>query len=469
MKEVTDTLHFSELTDPLKGKRVVILGLARQGTAFARFAAEQGASVVVSDLRSAEKLAPTLATLATYPIEYQLGDHPFSLLDGADYLVISGGVSADFPLVQEARARGITLTNDSQEFTRRCPAPMIGLTGSAGKSTTTSLLGAIGQASGRKTWIGGNLGNPLLAELAHIRPTDLVVQELSSFQLEIWEISPPIAAILNITPNHLDRHVTMQNYTDAKKQIFQAQSADDVAILPATGLEHLFPFVKGRLRLFSATEELKDGAFLRNGQIILRDGVTERIVCNTDAIKLRGPHNLLNVLAAVVMADSAELPISAMQTAISQFGGIPHRLELVATVDGVQYINDSIATAPERALAALRSFHEPLILLAGGRDKKLEWEEWADVVAKRVKQVVLFGESAAMIAPLLQKRNVPYRQTITLEEAILQARACAVAGDAVLLSPGGTSFDAFEDFAQRGDFFRTVVHSFSTKQEKQTA
>lgn len=469
MTEVTNNLYVSELADPLKGKRVVILGLARQGTAFARFAVEQGASVVVSDLRSAEKLAPTLATLAAYPIEYQLGDHPFSLLDGADFLVISGGVSADFPLVQEARARGITLTNDSQEFTRRCPAPMIGLTGSAGKSTTTSLLGAIGQASGRKTWIGGNLGNPLLTELANIRPTDLVVQELSSFQLELWEISPPIAAILNITPNHLDRHLTMQNYTEAKEHIFQAQSADDVAIFPATGLEHLFPFVKGRLRLFSATEELKDGAFLRNGQIVLRDGVKEQIVCDTSEIKLRGPHNLLNVLAAVVMADSAELPISAMQTAISQFSGIPHRLELIATVDGVQYINDSIATAPERALAALHSFHEPLILLAGGRDKKLEWEGWADVVAKRVKQVVLFGESADMIAPLLQKRHVLYHQTATLEEAILQARARAIAGDVVLLSPGGTSFDAFEDFAQRGDLFRTVVNSFSTRQEKQTA
>ena len=465
MTEETNTHHSSTAIDPLQGKRVVILGLARQGTAFARFASEQGASVIVSDLRSAEKLAPSLASLAQYPIEYHLGDHPFSLLDGADFLVISGGVSADFPLVQEARARGITLTNDSQEFTRRCPAPMIGLTGSAGKSTTTSLLGAIGRASGRKTWIGGNLGNPLILELPNIRPTDLVVQELSSFQLEHWEISPPIAAILNISPNHLDRHITMENYTDAKARIFLAQSADDVAVLPSTGLEHLYPLIKGRLRHFSATTEVEDGAFVRDGKIIVRNGMQERTVCDIKEIRLRGKHNLLNVLAAVVMADSAELPVSAMQTAINEFQGIPHRLELVANIDGVQYINDSIATAPERALAALNAFHEPIILLAGGRDKKLEWEGWADVVAKRVKRVILFGESAEMIAPLLQRRNIPFDKTSMLQEAIVQARIHATNGDVILLSPGGTSFDAFEDFAERGDQFRTFVNAFATPQE----
>lgn len=449
--------------DPLRGKRLVILGLARQGTALARFACARGAQVVVSDLGSAEALAPALAELAGLPIAFVLGSHPLSLLDGADYLAISGGVPLDAPIVTAALARGIPLTNDSLEFTRRCPAPSIGVTGSAGKSTTTALTGAMARADGRTTWVGGNLGRPLIADLEAIRPTDLVVQELSSFQLDQWTVSPPIAAVLNITPNHLDRHRTMAAYTAAKANILCYQRPGDTAVLPLRNLEQLVPLTAARVRFFSMDEPVADGACVRGGQIVLRDGDRERPVCPVEAIRLRGLHNRLNVLAAVALADSAGVGTAAMQAAVRQFTGIEHRLEPVGVIDGVQYINDSIATAPERALAALGAFHEPLILLAGGRDKDLQWEVWAERVAQRVRTAILFGELAAKLQPILTAVGAPdVRRVADLESAVALAHALAQPGDVVLLAPGGTSFDAYRDFAARGDHFRRLVQQWAS-------
>ncbi|MEJ2747232.1 MAG: UDP-N-acetylmuramoyl-L-alanine--D-glutamate ligase, partial [Anaerolineae bacterium] len=349
--------------DALHGKRLVIMGLARQGRALARFAAEAGARVTVTDMRPTEKLSDVMAELADLEIEYGLGEHPMSLLDKTDVLAISGGVPADAPLVAAARERGIQVTNDSQEFVRRAPTAVIGITGSAGKSTTTALTGIMGQMARRRTWVGGNIGRPLLADLHKMGPDDVVVQELSSFQLEIWTQSPPVAAVLNITPNHLDRHKTMAAYANAKANILRYQSEDGTAVLAADdpGAMMLKSLVKGRLRTFSLEQEVADGAFVRDGQIWLRNG-RDVPVCGLNEIKLRGEHNVRNVLAAVTLADSVGLPVEAMRRAIGSFTGVEHRLELVRTLNGVQYINDSIATAPERALAAINAFDEPLIL-----------------------------------------------------------------------------------------------------------
>ena len=454
------TIDSYSLTN-LHGKKLVILGLARQGKAFARFAAGQGAQVVVSDLRSADLLAPTLAELADLPIQYVLGEHPLTLLDDAQLLLVSGGVPISTPLVQHALQKGILVTNDEQEFLRRSPAPVIGITGSAGKSTTTSLTGEMGKASGRKTWVGGNIGSPLIAELGHISSADLVVQELSSFQLELWHISPSIAAILNITPNHLDRHKTMAAYTEAKAQILRHQSADSVAVLPADSLHPLRHEVQGRLRLFSSTQAVEDGACMQGDQLVLRNGQQEVPLIGRSALPLRGQHNLLNTLAAATLADSADLPIEAIRQAITTFTGIPHRLERVAIIDGVQYINDSIATAPERALAALRAFDEPIILLAGGRDKDLNWEAWLAFVEKRCKAVVLFGEIGEMIGRKMSRSSLPHPTFNTLAQATQHAHHIATSGDIVLLSPGGTSFDAFTDFAERGEQFRQQVQQLA--------
>ncbi|MBK8985096.1 MAG: UDP-N-acetylmuramoyl-L-alanine--D-glutamate ligase [Chloroflexi bacterium] len=445
--------------DKLSGKRLLILGLARQGKALARFAAEVGAQVTISDLRPPEKLAGSLADLHDLNLTYVLGEHPMSLLEEMDVLAISGGVPADAPLVLAARQRGITITNDSQEFMKRAPTAVIGITGSAGKTTTTALTGVMGQVAGRRTWVGGNIGRPLIADLHKMQPDDMVVQELSSFQLEIWTQSPRVAAVLNVTPNHLDRHKTMAAYANAKANILRYQSADDVAVLAAddAGAMSLAGEVRGRLRTFSRRGAVADGAFVRDEYIWLKNG-RETAVCPLSDIHLPGQHNVLNVLAAVTLADTVGIPAEAMRQAIRTFRGVEHRLELVRELRGARYINDSIATAPERALAALASFDEPLILLAGGRDKDMQWDEWTRQVTERVKHVVLFGDLAAMLERRLAEAG--YTQMTRVEglaTAVATAAHLAKPGDIVLLSPGGTSYDAFTDFAERGEHFRVLV------------
>lgn len=453
------------MRDELTGKRIVILGLARQGVALARFAATAGARVVVSDIRSQAELESTLEDLSDIDLEIVLGHHPASLLDGTDFLALSGGVPSDIPLVQEARKREIQITNDSLEFMKRTPGTVIGITGSAGKTTTTALTGAIAQESGRRTWIGGNIGRPLISELPRIQPEDLIVQELSSFQLELWERSPHVAAVLNITPNHLDRHQTMEAYSEAKSHILRYQSEQDVAVLSAddSGAKALAELIQGRLRQFSLHLEVEDGAFIRQGQIWLSDTKKAWAVCDLEAIRLRGQHNLLNVLASTVLADSVGIAVGAMDRAIRKFTGLEHRLEHVATISEVQYINDSIATAPERALAALDSFSEPTILLAGGRDKEMVWDDWAEQVMEKTEAIILFGELAENLYQLLKSNNATGRskptivKVLRLEEAVRAASDLAKAGDVVLLAPGGTSFDSFVDFEDRGRLFKQLV------------
>ncbi len=295
--------------------------------------------------------------------------------------------------------------------------------------------------------------------------------ELSSFQLELVRVSPPIAAVLNITPNHLDRHGTMANYIAAKRNIVAHQRAEDVAVLGydepnARGLAEATP---ARVRFFSGQEAVAAGTFLRDDRLILRhEGGEEVEVVRRDEIRLRGFHNVLNVLAAIALADAAGAPVEAMRTAIAAFTGVRHRLEEVRRWRGILWIDDSIATAPERTLAALASFEEPLVLLAGGRDKKLPWERFARRAVRRVRLVITFGEAAAMIEDHLRRALAEAGEAAvleriipagTLERAVEIAAQEARAGEVVLLSPGGTSFDAFRDFAERGDRFRELVEA----------
>lgn len=445
--------------DNLTGKRLLILGFARQGKALARFAVGVGAEVTISDLRSPDILQSDLDEMSDLQISYVLGEHPMSLLETNDAVAISGGVPADAPFVQAARDKGLRITNDSQEFIQRAPTDVIGITGSAGKTTTTALTGVMAQIAGRRTWVGGNIGKPLISDLDKMAANDVVVQELSSFQLEIWEQSPHIATVLNITPNHLDRHKTMKAYAKAKANILRFQSDDDVALLclDDPGSLALRPLVNGRLRLFSLEQPVKDGAFVHEGMIWLRNG-HETAVCSVDEVKLRGHHNLYNVCAAVALADTAGIPPEAMREAIRTFTGVEHRLELVRELNSIRYINDSIATAPERALAALAAYSEPVILLAGGKDKDMEWDTWAQTVSNRVKHVILFGELAELLATKLAEFD-QVTQVETMAEAVELAGKTAVAGDIVLLSPGGTSFDAYKDFAERGEKFRELVNN----------
>ena len=453
----------------IRNSRVVILGLARQGTALARFLVRAGAEVTISDLRAEGELSDSLAELNGLSIRYVLGEHPLSLLDRADLLCLSGGVPLEAPIVVEAQRQDIPLSNDAQLFLERCLAPVIGITGSAGKTTTTALVGEMCRAAGFRTWVGGNIGNPLVADLDEIKPDDRVVMELSSFQLEIMRISPHVAAVLNITPNHLDRHGTMEAYIEAKRNIVAHQEPDDFALLgyDDANARALALETAAQLLWFSGGAEVDEGAFRTNGELTLRMGGTDRTICQASEVRLRGRHNLLNVLAACALAGVAGVELEVMRQVATTFTGVEHRLELVRELNGVCWYDDSIATAPERSLAALRSFEEPIVLLAGGRDKKLPWEEFARETVQRVRQLIAFGEAGPMIARMVEEaqsaiRNSQFRlagirQAETMEEAVEAAAWLAQPGDVVLLSPGGTSFDAFRDFAERGDRFKQLV------------
>jgi UDP-N-acetylmuramoylalanine--D-glutamate ligase len=455
----------------LKGARVVILGLGRQGTALARWLVRQGAEVTVSDRQPAERLGRFLQVLEGLPVRYVLGDHPLSLLEGCDLLCLSGGVPLDIPIVQEAVRRGIPLANDAQLFLERCRGWTAGITGTSGKTTTTALVGAMCQAAGFRTWVGGNIGNPLIEFVEEIGPEDRVILELSSFQLEIMTVSPRVAAVLNIAPNHLDRHKTMEAYIAAKQRILDFQDVEDVAVLgyDDPNARSLAAAVRGRLRFFSREREVARGAFLREGTLFLRLGSEAWPICRVEEVRLRGRHNLWNVLAAAAVAGSLGADIGAIREAVLTFSGVPHRLERVREVRGVLYVNDSIATTPERVRVALEAFEEPIVLLAGGRDKGLPWEETAEVIARRARVLIAFGELGDRIveaarAPRARVDGVVLEhleRVATLEEAVARAAGLARPGEVVLLSPGGTSFDAYRDFEERGMHFRQLVEALS--------
>ena len=426
---------------------------------------------MVTDLKPAEKLAAERAELAELAMDFVFGGHPSDLIEGADLVCLSGGVSADLPLAHQARERGIPLSNDSQVFLEACPAPTIGITGSAGKTTTTALVGTMAGAhlagSGRHAWVGGNIGRPLLADLPEIRATDWVVLELSSFQLELVTLGTTVAAILNITPNHLDRHKTMEAYTAAKARLLDFQGADSAAVLGRDdpGAWALRSRARGRLMSFGWTRpENGEGSYLSGDRIWIRTSEKDEEICPVSEVQLRGRHNLLNVAAACAVAGAAGFSSEAMRLGIRSFRGLPHRLEFVARARGADWWNDSIATAPERALASVRSFDEPLVLLAGGRDKDLPWAEFAAEICGRVRALVLFGEAAPKILRAVEAACPGPRGFILevcpgLETAVQAAARLAAPGDVVLLAPGGTSFDEFVDFEARGEKFKAWVRA----------
>jgi UDP-N-acetylmuramoylalanine--D-glutamate ligase len=455
---------FTRNDDMLAGRRVLVIGFARQGQALARWLPSIGALTIVTDQKTADELG---VNPDDYPrVRFALGGTSEKLLDGVSVVCVSGGVPLDHPLVAAALDRGIPITNDAQLFMDRCPAPVIGITGSAGKTTTTTLVGEMLRRAGFTTWVGGNIGNVLLDVMMGIRPDHKVVMELSSFQLEIMYTSPAIGAVLNVTPNHLDRHGTMEKYLSAKANIIGHQRSGGIAVLGRDdlGSRALEQVVRGDLAWFSQREMIGDGAFMA-GQRLIVTGVSSpdgdpQVVCEVDDIPLRGEHNRLNVLAAIAVAGAAGAPPEAMQAAIHEFKPIPHRLETVREVNGVTWVNDSIATAPERVVAALISYDEPLILLAGGADKKLSWDEMLRLAMYKCRHIVAFGRDGDIVVDTLRKLGAKgnfVTRVQTLDEAVAAAASIALPGYVVLLSPGGTSYDAYRDFVERGEHFRRLV------------
>ncbi len=451
-------------------RRVLIIGAARQGLALARYLVHQGAKVTLNDKRTVEQMQPVMDSLQELAIHWVLGDHPLTALDEQDIVCLSGGIPLTLPIVQEAERRGLLISNDSEIFMEAVPCKVIGITGSAGKTTTTTLVGRMAEAAvccPHKAWIGGNIGLPLVEYLDQIQPSDLVILELSSFQLEQMTHSPYIGAILNITPNHLDRHGTLEAYTAAKARLLDFQSPTDIAILNRddAGSWNLSTKVHGKLVSFGFNHPPAGipGTYAQDGWICWYDGETDIQVLPQELILLRGDHNIANVLAACAVAFAAKFPVEAMWAGIQNFKGVFHRLELVRSWNGVRWYNDSIATAPERTSAAVRAFTEPIVLMLGGRDKNLPWEDLAALIRQRVDHVIVFGEASekimTAIGPVIDgQRPHTVDRCAGLAEAVEQAAKVCTAGDVVLLSPGGTSFDQFKDFEERGEIFKKWVN-----------
>ena len=458
------------------GKHVVMVGAARQGLALVRHLAENGASVVLNDRRPDDGLVSAREELADLGITWVTGGHPLEILDGADLVCLSGGIPLDLELVEEAERRGIPLSNDSQIFIEEAPCPVIGITGSAGKTTTTALVGDIAREHyalrkpGNQVWVGGNIGNPLIRDIGKMKADDLAVMELSSFQLEIMTVSPHIAAILNLTPNHLDRHRTMSAYISAKSHILTNQKPEDIAVLNRDDIRvrELFNEVKGRQITFGLNQPYnkQDSTYYKRGKLFLQASGQVAKILKEDLITLRGKHNLYNVMAAIAISAAATLSIQAIFEGIVNFKGVPHRLELVRSWGGGDWYDDSIATTPERAIAAIESFDAPVVLLAGGRDKDLPWESLVALIHQKVDHLVLFGEAGDLIRNIIGEED-PTRRPYTLdqcsglEEAVKTAAKRVEAGDVILLSPGGTSFDEFIDFEDRGRHYQQWVNELS--------
>jgi len=444
-----------------RDKRVTVVGLGIEGVDLVRYLARQGANVTVSDAKPAEKLADRIGQVADLPVRLSLGANDPRDLADAYIIFVSQGVPLDLPGLEEARQRGVPVRSMLTLFMELCPGPIVGITGSSGKTTTTALLGEMFRADERPVFVGGNIGVGLLEQLPVVRAYTWSVLEISHTQLQLAGRSPHVAAVLNVTPNHLDRF-SWDEYRRIKRNLIRFQGPGDVAVLGFDDAEArtVAGTVRGDLLWFTLGAEIPgDGVFVREGWATLRRRRLQERLFPLESLRLRGRHNQANAVAAAALAAACGIAPEAMACAIESFRGVPHRLELVAEADGARYYNDSIATTPERALAGIRSFEEPLVLLLGGRDKHLPLEELAQEACRRCRAVVLFGESAGKLEEALRQvaQRPPLVRVADLPQAVEAAHAAAQPGDVVLLSPACTSFDAYDNFERRGEHFRALV------------
>ncbi|HXH22017.1 MAG TPA: UDP-N-acetylmuramoyl-L-alanine--D-glutamate ligase [Dehalococcoidia bacterium] len=460
-----------------RGKKVTVIGLGIEGEDMVRFFAARGATVTASDAKTREALGARVEALERLGARLALGRNDPADVAGADLVCVSQGVPLSNPAVQAARAAGTPVESMTSLFMRWWPGPIAGITGSSGKTTTTSLVDAIFTAAGVPHSLGGNIGVGLLSLLDSLPPGEggrlpegagaagqegarrWAVLEISHSQLTLVRRSPDIAALLNVTPNHLDQF-TWEEYVELKSRIFSFQGPDDTCVFNAedpvsADLRRRCP---SRQVLFGIEADHRgEGAFVSDGTLMLRrNGVIERLF-PVESILLRGRHNVANVAAAAAFAAACGIESGPIVDAVRSFRAPPHRIEFVAEVDGVRYYNDSIATTPERTLAALRSFEEPVVLLLGGREKHLPLEELASVAAVRCRAIVCFGEARDILAAAVEGHGRPVERVGQLPEAVEAARRYARAGDVVLLSPACTSFDAYPNFERRGEHFRELV------------
>lgn len=452
--------------ESLRHKTVAVIGVGVSNTPLLELLLAEGIRVTACDKRSREQMGEQAEHLEQLGCELHLGADYLKDLD-ADVIFRTPGLRPDVPEIAACVDRGAVLTSEMEVFFEVCPCTIIAVTGSDGKTTTTTIIAELLKAAGKRVWVGGNIGHPLLCEADGMLATDYAVLELSSFQLMTMKHSPHIAVVTNLAPNHLDVHRDMAEYVAAKENVFRHQSGEDVAVFNADNditaeQSHRAP---GRARLFSRQGEVADGVFLRGEDIVCRSGGHERVVMTTGDIKIPGVHNVENYMAAIAAVDGL-VPDEVIRDFAREFGGVEHRIELVRTYRGVRYYNDSIASSPSRTIAGLRSFHEKVILIAGGYDKHIPFDVLGPEIVEHVKLLVLCGATADKIraavenAPGYEPGKPEIRDVTPFTAAVEAARDRAQPGDVVTLSPACAAFDQFKNFAERGKFFKSIVNGW---------
>lgn len=455
-------MNLKEYLGTLKGRTVSVIGIGVSNTPLIELLCKSGCRVIACDKKSREALGDTADRLETLGAALKLGDGYLKDLEPG-VVFRTPGMRPDLPELVEAVQRGAVLTSEMEAFFEVCPCPIIAVTGSDGKTTTTTIIAELLKKAGKTVHVGGNIGHPLLAEAGEMGADDIAVLELSSFQLMTMRKSPHIAVVTNLSPNHLDVHKDYQEYISAKENIFTHQSANDVAVFNADNAvtaEEAGRAV-GAVRRFSRKTELDEGVFLRDGNIISRHSGQERRVMSVSDIKLPGVHNIENYLAAIAAVEGM-VSDEIIRDFARSFGGVEHRIELIRTRNGVRWYNDSIASSPSRTIAGLNSFPERVILIAGGKDKGISYEALGPVINEHVKLLLLCGATAGVIRRSVEEAanyaGLEIFEVSDYQEAVSIADQRSVPGDVVILSPASTSFDRFANFMERGRVFKEIVH-----------
>lgn len=448
-------------------KNVLVVGMAKSGISAAKLCSRLGAKVTIQDVKSKEELMKSvkeeidiLDSMAVYML---LGEEPTDIIDSFDLIVLSPGVPTDLEFLNKARQLQIPIWSEIELAFVLCPCPVIAITGTNGKTTTTTLVGEIMKKYNPGTQVVGNIGIPFTEKVEELKKEDLVVAEISSFQLEsIHTFKPKVSAILNITPDHLNRHKSLENYVAAKERIFENQDENDYCVLNddddiCSKMKHK---TKAKALLFSRKKELNEGAFLKDNKIWVRLGKEDEAICLTEELRIPGNHNIENVLAAVAISVSMGVPPEIIRDVVIHFKGVEHRIEFVDKIDGVEYYNDSKATNVDAAIIGIQSMKAPVVLIGGGMDKGTDFSEWIDAFDGKVKALIVMGETAdKIIKTANQKGFFNIKKVSSIEEAVRLAKETAQKGDCVLLSPACASWDMFKSYEERGKLFKKAVYA----------
>lgn len=452
--------NFNEFKEFIKGKKVGVVGIGVSNIPLIHFLVKLQAVVTAFDKKTYSLLGRVATDFEKNGVKLVLGEDYLNDLTGFDVIFKTPSIRIDNPAFLKAKQEGAYITSEMEEFIKYCPAKTFGVTGSDGKTTTTTIIYNILKEEGYKTWIGGNIGTPLFANIEEITKDDKVVLELSSFQLMTMTVSTDVAIVTNLSPNHMDIHKDMEEYIDAKRNIFKYQSDNDLIVLNKDNAltYELRKEAKGKVKYFSLKEKLEDGAYFQNDKLF----VLNKVVCNREEIKIKGMHNVANMLTAFCATED-EVTVDSMRKVATTFRGVPHRDEFVREVDGVKYYNNSIASSPTRTIASIKAYETPVILIAGGYDKQIPFEPLAEEGYSNIKTLILVGATKYKIKEVFER--VLKEKKISLEiilveslnEAICTAKAVASSGDIVTLSPACASFDMFENFEVRGNQYKKIV------------